>query len=129
MKNHRQEAQHGHTLRAGIAAAVLLGASAPLSAHHSAAQYDFQTSATVSGVVKELLVENPHLKLVLEVSDENGTHAIEFEGHSRNNIYRRGWRPNLVKPGDEVTIGIAPRKDGREGGYVLSVKTADGRGF
>jgi hypothetical protein len=108
----------------------LLLASTAASAHHSAAQYDFSKTVTIHGIVKSLEVQNPHTALVLEVTDKDGhTKDIEFEAHSRNNIYRRGWRPSSVHAGDEITIGIAPRRDGGEGGYVTSFKLADGTEF
>lgn len=122
MKNHRL---------AGLAAAVLLLglASHPVLAHHSAAQYDFKTPVVLQGSVKEIRVANPHMRLVLHVSDDKGPRDLELEGHSLNNIYRRGWRVGLVKPGDTITVTIAPRKDGADGGYVVGVKTADGHEF
>jgi hypothetical protein len=109
--------------------ALVIGASIPVGAHHSAAQFNFTTPATVQGVVKEIRMANPHMRLVLAVTDDKGPHDVEFEGHSLNNLYRRGWRQDSVKVGDKVTISIAPRKDGGEGGYVLSVKTPDGKEF
>ncbi len=72
---------------------------------------------------------NPHMRLILTVTDAKGTRDIEFEGHSLNNLYRAGWRPDLVKAGDKLSINIAPRKDGADGGYVVKVKTADGKEF
>ena len=103
--------------------------AAPAFAHHSAAQFNFQTPKSVAGTVKEVRMANPHMRLVLSVSDDKGDRDIEFEGHSLNNLYRAGWRPDSVKVGDKVTISIAPRKDGNDGGYVLKVKTADGKEF
>ncbi|MBX5462632.1 MAG: hypothetical protein IRZ28_16265 [Steroidobacteraceae bacterium] len=117
------------TLVRSLTVALVLGGSAAAVAHHSAAQFNFQAPATVSGVVKEIRMANPHMRLVLSVDDEKGARDIEFEGHSLNNLYRRGWRKDMVKVGDKVTISIAPRKDGHDGGYVLSVKTADGKEF
>ena len=115
----------------GILVALgLVLAAAPVFAHHSGAQYDFSKTVMMHGKVKVMDVQNPHTKLVLEVKEKDGTvKDIAFEGHSRNNIYRRGWRPDMVKVGDEITIGIAPRKDGGEGGYVTSYKLADGKEF
>ena len=110
-----------------LTAAVL--ATTPVLAHHSAAQFNFQTPKSVEGVVKEVRMANPHMRLILTVSDAKGTRDIEFEGHSLNNLYRQGWRPDSVKAGDKVTINIAPRKDGEDGGYVVKVKTADGKEF
>jgi hypothetical protein len=101
----------------------------PAQAHHSAAQYDFKAPVVLKGSVKEIRVANPHMRLVLHVADEKGARDLNLEGHSLNNIYRRGWRVGMVKPGDPITVTIAPRKDGAEGGYVLAVKTADGHEF
>ena len=58
-------------------------------AHHSAAQFDFQNTVLISGTVVEARFANPHMRLILEVTDdERGTRDIEYEGHSRNNMRR-----------------------------------------
>jgi len=109
--------------------ALCLSASAAM-AHHSAVQFDFTVrDRTISGVVKQFDVANPHTRIVLEVADDKGTRDIQFEGHSRNNYYRSGWRPHMVDVGDRVTLGIAPLRDGSDGGYVLSVTSANGDKF
>lgn len=106
---------------------------APLNvaeAHHSAAQFDFAKPTEVTGVVKEFEARNPHTKLVLEMKRQDGSMGpVEFESHSRNNIYRRGWREGMVKVGEKVTIKIAPRKDGADGGYVTEYTLPDGTKF
>jgi hypothetical protein len=116
-----------HLLAAAYCAA-LVSIAAPASAHHSAAQFDFRGPATVTGIVKSIRPANPHLRLVMTVTDaKRGTRDIEFEGHSLNNFYRSGWKPDMVKVGDKIEVFIAPRKDGEDGGYVTGVKTADGK--
>ena len=112
-----------------LALLALLLLARPVLAHHSAAQFDFQKPAEIVGMVKEVKVANPHLKLVLEVTDDKGTREITYEGHSRNNLYRRGWRPGMIKVGEKITITIATPKKGGDGGYILGVKTADGHQF
>ncbi|MEO6338395.1 MAG: DUF6152 family protein [Caulobacteraceae bacterium] len=113
-----------------VAAIALAGSWASLaSAHHSAAQFDFTKSVQVKGTVKEFNLINPHMQLVLHVTDAKGARDIEYEGHSRNNMYRAGWRANMVKPGEALTINIAPLRTGTDGGYVTSATTADGRKF
>ncbi len=111
------------------ALAVTLPATDAL-AHHSAAQFDFGNPKKVTGVVKEFEARNPHTKLVLEIKKADGTTGpVQFESHSRNNIYRRGWREGMVKVGEKVTITIAPRKDGADGGYVTEYQLPDGTKF
>jgi hypothetical protein len=108
---------------------LLLAAASPVMAHHSAAQYDFTQNMTVTGTVKHMRVANPHMDLTLEVGEGKARHDVAFEGHSANNLYRQGWRRDLVKEGDTLTIVVAPRHDGADGGYVKSVRTADGHTF
>lgn len=98
------------------------------TAHHSAAQFDFGNTVTISGEVKVVRFANPHGKLILEVTDdERGTRDIQFEGHSRNNMVRQGLVPEMFHVGDTITISIAPMRDGKDGGYVTALITEDGR--
>jgi hypothetical protein len=120
------------TLRV-VGSVVLVGGVACLwtgaSAHHSAAQFDFAQTVRIKGVVKEMRVANPHIALFLEVADDKGKRVIEYEGHSRNNVYRRGWRPQMVQTGDAIDIDIAPMRTGEDGGYVKTFIMKDGTEF
>lgn len=108
-------------------ALVLFAIAAPAGAHHSAAQFDFRNTVVVSGKVVGARFANPHMRLILEVTDDaRGTRDIEFEGHSRNNMIRQGLVPDMFKEGDTITISIAPMRDGSDGGYVVGVRTPDG---
>lgn len=103
--------------------------SAPVDAHHSAIQFDFTKSVPITGVVKKFEAINPHMRLVLTVTDEKGTRDIELEGHSTNNMYRAGYRDNMIKVGDKITVNVAPLRDGTLGGYVTSAVMANGTRF
>jgi hypothetical protein len=110
-------------------AVVLLACLAvmPASAHHSAAQFDFQNHVVIEGKVIEARFANPHMRLILEVTDDaRGTRHIEYEGHSRNNMIRQGLLPGLFSVGDNIAIRIAPMRNGDDGGYVLGVRGPDG---
>jgi hypothetical protein len=96
-------------------------------AHHSGAEYDFGHVQHLQGVVQSIRVINPHMSLTLVVSDARGTHPVLFEGHSVNNFYRAGWRPNMIHVGDHIQVTFAPRKDGAQGGFVNGFVTAGGR--
>ncbi len=113
-----------------VKSAVLLLASMlaiPALAHHSAAQFDFRNTVLVEGKVMEARFANPHMRLILEVTDaERGTRNIEFEGHSRNNMRRQGLMPDMFNSGDTITIRIAPMRSGEDGGYVTAVRIPDG---
>jgi len=115
------------SLVSALALVVALGATA--SAHHSAVQYDFAKSTTITGVVLKFQAINPHMRLTLRVTDEKGTRDLELEGHSTNNMYRAGYRDGLIKVGDKITVTVAPLRDGTEGGYMVAAVTADGTRF
>lgn len=106
---------------------VALGSTA--RAHHSAVQFDFTKSVSISGVVLKFQAINPHMRLTLRVTDAKGTRDIDFEGHSTNNMYRAGYRDKMIKVGDTITVMVAPLKDGSEGGYVTAAVTASGTRF
>jgi len=112
-----------------LAMLVVFGFGASLAAHHSAIQFDFGKSAQVTGVVKKFQAINPHMRLVLAVTDAKGTRDIDFEGHSTNNMYRSCYRDKMINVGDKITVVIAPLKDGSEGGYVTGAITAKGEKF
>lgn len=111
-----------------VAAIVLAAFGTSVAwAHHSAAMFDFTKRANLEGVVKDIRVINPHMSLTLVVSDDKGTRDVSFEGHSVNNFYRAGWRPDSVKVGDKIKVRFAPRKDGHDGGFVSGFTTAAGK--
>ena len=112
-----------------LALVVGLGLGAAVSAHHSAIQFDFGKNVEVTGVVKKFQAINPHMRLVLTVTDARGTRDIEFEGHSTNNMYRGCYRDKMINIGDKITVIIAPLKDGSDGGYVTGAVTAKGEKF
>jgi hypothetical protein len=125
----RMTARIFKALAAGTALVLFASFSTTASAHHSAAQFDFAQTVRIEGVVKEMRVANPHIALFLEVKDAKGTRVIEYEGHSRNNVYRRGWRPEMVHTGDTISIDIAPMRTGEDGGYVKTFVLKDGTEF
>ena len=112
-----------------LALVVGLGFGAAVSAHHSAIQFDFGKNVQVTGIVKKFQAINPHMRLVLSVTDAKGTRDIEFEGHSTNNMYRGCYRDKMINVGDKITVIIAPLKDGSDGGYVTGAVTAKGEKF
>ena len=114
-------------MRAAIAAAAVL-ACGPVSAHHSYAMFDFKQSLTLHGVVREFQWTNPHCFLQVVVTDQ-GTSNKEWsvEMSAPADIYRKGWRPGSLKPGDSIAVTIHPDKDGSSGGSYVSAIGPDGK--
>lgn len=85
---------------------------ANVAAHHSPAMlYDLTMEITVTGVVTEYQLGNPHMRIYFDV-DNNGT--IEkwlAEGGSRTQLMRVGWTGEELKPGDKVIVRGHPPRD------------------
>ncbi len=118
-----------------IAVITGLGAlcvSLPLLAHHSTATvYDVSRDVSMAGTVTEVVWRNPHIHIYVDVTDDAGN-VVNYavEGGTPNSLYRRGWRKDDLKPGDEVTIeGAAPSRNGSARVHLGSITTADGRQF
>jgi Family of unknown function (DUF6152) len=96
-------------------AAFILAAVVPLGAHHSfTAYYDASTPVSVTGVVVELRVANPHVALIVDVTAPGARSGRwAFEGFPPNAFARRGqadFREKL-RPGTRITIAGWPAKD------------------
>jgi hypothetical protein len=92
-------------------AIALLGAAAPLVAHHEIlAKFDDTKAVTLTGIVTDVDWKNPHAHVLISVkSGANAANwAIELESPGR--LEKSGWKADSVKPGDTVTVrGIAAR--------------------
>jgi hypothetical protein len=120
-------------LRRGVlsvcAALGLLGAHHAL-AHHSFAMYDSDHQIKLKGTVTSFEWNNPHVYIELSATDEQGTaKAYTVECANPGILNRVGWKFNMIKPGDTITVIIAPLKTGEPGGLLKQVTLADGRKF
>jgi DNA/RNA endonuclease YhcR with UshA esterase domain len=120
-----------HSLPAILAAAgtALAAAAGAASAHHSfAAQYDANKPITLTGTITKVEWTNPHTYFYLDVVDDRGK-VVNWavEGGAPNVLYREGWRPTSLKPGDKVTISGSRARDGSNLINATLFKMPDGR--
>ena len=107
----------------------LLVAALPALAHHAfVAQYDASKSTTLHGVVTKVEWTNPHARFYVDVKDTSGK-VINWnlELASPNALRRLGWTRDILKVGDEVSIFVAPAKDGTKMANARTVTLSDGR--
>jgi uncharacterized protein DUF6152 len=109
-----------------VLASAALTVSGLAQAHHSAAPFDFTKTVTIEGTVKSFEVMNPHTHALVTLGDANGTRDIDYEGHSASNFYRAGYVKGAVQPGEHIQLLIAPRRDGKDGGFIVWFKTQKG---
>ena len=112
----------------GWMAAGALIIAAPATAHHSFAMFDREHEVKVEGTVHDFQWTNPHAWIDMDVPDgKGGLDRWGVELNSPNNLARQGWRSNLVKPGDKITVVLNPLRSGQHGGLFLELVLADGR--
>lgn len=96
-------------------------------AHHSFAAFNMDKTVTLNGTVRTLEWTNPHAWLWIYVTDDKGQQQVwGLEAAAPGEMMRNGWSKNSLKPGDKVTIEAHPLRDGRNGGSLMKVTTADG---
>lgn len=112
----------------GAALGFAIGAL-PMLAHHSfAAEYDQSKPVTLKGTFVKMDWTNPHSWVYFTVTDENGkTAEWRAETPPPNALVRNGWRPNMLKGGEEMTVRGYLAKDGSNLMFAQNVTLADGR--
>lgn len=103
-----------------LSLALVLQPLASASAHHSFAMYDREKTFTVSGTVKEFSWTSPHVVIRLLTGDGHGDTPMDWfiEGSAPTVLARGGWTVNSLKPGDRVSLGIHPSKNGGSQGLL-----------
>ena len=115
-------------MRASITALLLVAAAAPALAHHSFAMYDHTRTVTLKGEVTKFQWTNPHAYLDIDVKQKDGsTRHYSIEMTSINMMTRLGWRSNMIKAGDLVSVTMAPLLNGEPSGLMLDVTLPDGK--
>ncbi len=111
---------------ASIALVVVLAASA--AAHHSPVMFDRTAAKTLAGTVVRFTWTNPHSSIQLDVPNESGSvDRWGVELGSPQSMAKSGWRSNIIKAGDTVTVVVNPLKSGEFGGIFVSMTLPDGR--
>ena len=102
----------------------------PLFAHHSSAAYDTEHPVNMKGVVTNMEWTNPHVFIYMDVKDENGNvEQWRVEGNSPNMLVRSGWRREMIKAGDQLTVNGAPAKNGIKVLRLISLTLANGQKY
>ena len=89
--------------------------------------FDRAKTVTLHGTVKELQWTNPHCYLQVLVPGAGALTEWSIEMSAPGDMYRVGWRPRTLKPGDKVTVVMNPLKDGTNGGTLVSAIEPGGR--
>ncbi|WP_428097571.1 DUF6152 family protein [Candidatus Rariloculus sp.] len=95
--------------------------------HHSRAIYDNDNPVELTGTVVEWQFTNPHCFIILETTDANGESTVwSLEGSNTAGLFRRGWTPDTLKPGDKIMLTARLLRSGAHGGSYGNARWTDG---
>jgi hypothetical protein len=115
--------------RSFLAVFILIAVAAPVFSHHSeAAEYDATKQVKVTGVIKKVEWENPHVWFYVDVKDESGKMTTwGFSIQPPGALMRRGITKDALKIGAVVNVTGARARDGSNNASGRSVTFEDGR--
>jgi hypothetical protein len=105
-------------------------AVAGAAAHHSRAGYDSTAGKLITnnGVVSNIIWRNPHVFVVWDVKDTNGS-VVKWTGElsSPTTMISEGMGRDTFKAGDPITATFMPAKAGTPHGLLIKVVRPDGK--
>jgi hypothetical protein len=108
--------------------AVVTAISAPVVAHHSAANYDLSKEVIVTGTVVEWIWQNPHCLLRFDTKDSGGaTRTWTVEAQNPTSMTARGWSRRMFAVGDAVSVSLHPERTGQPTGLITKVVLPNGK--
>ena len=116
------------TTAAVVALAILTAIATRASAHHSVfAEFDINGSVTIEGVITEIWFKSPHIRIFVDVTDEDGnTVNWNTHGHNPTALRRRGWVRDTLKVGERITMSGDPTYDGSPKMFIRTITREDG---
>jgi hypothetical protein len=108
-------------------AVFLCLAATVASGHHSFAPFEEDLQIVLTGRVTSFQWTNPHIYIELDVADANGeVRNWLIECANTTILNRVGWKWNMISEGDEISIIVAPLRNGEPAALLKRVKLADG---
>jgi hypothetical protein len=112
-----------------LALFILVAIAAPVFGHHSeAAEYDSTKPVKVTGTIKKVEWQNPHIWFYVDVKDENGNVTTwGFSAAPPGSLMRRGITKENFPVGAVVNVTGSRARDGSNNASSHTVTFADGR--
>lgn len=110
-----------------LVAAMLLSIGTAMAHHSFSPVYDGGRTVTVTGVVTEFELVNPHAHMALDVADDAGRVTqwkVEFDG--RLNLTNHGWNDETITVGEHLTVTGNPTHTGSAQMFFTRLQREDG---
>ena len=113
-----------------VVVSFMLAVQVRTFAHHGNASYDTTKEVTLTGIVTDWIVANPHSFLKMDVKNDDGSVAhwvIESSAASANQRGNVRLTKQSLKSGDKVTVTMMVAKNGQPIGRIHQLVLPDGR--
>ena len=112
-----------------LAVFILMAIAMSAFGHHSeAAEYDSTKPVKITGTIKKVEWQNPHVWFYVDVKDENGKVTTwGFSTSPPGMLLRRGITKDAFKIGAVINVEGAQARDGSNNASGRKVTFADGR--
>lgn len=114
--------------RAALATAVLVLSVIPAGAHHGGGTFDGSSDVELTGSFTGLDLINTHSWIYFDVTGAEGK-VTKYRCEMRTaTVFRRsGWRPEMFKPGERLTVEGSPDRNDPTSCYLNTIVFADGK--
>ena len=116
-----------------FAVVVTFAAAHGAHAHHSFAMFDNENQIKLKGTVTDFQWTNPHVYIELDAenvySEDKTVKHWTVECANPGILNRIGWKFNMIKPGDRITVIVSPLRNGEPAALLKQITLADGRKF
>lgn len=118
-----------YVLTTSLLTVALMSSSGAALAHHSfAAEYDANVPVAVTGVLRKVEWQNPHIWFYLDVEDAAGDVTTwGFSGGAPGMLMRRGINKDVLELGSVLIVEGFRARDGSNNASGGKVTFADGR--
>ena len=111
-----------------ILIALTFALTNPAAAHHSIFAVYLDSFIDVEGVITEMDLRNPHIRMTMRVVNDAGEEEVwDLEGDSANAVERRGVTRDTLKVGDRVRVAGYPSRFGERQLLVTNILMPDGQ--
>ena len=116
------------TIQIGLLLAVSLAAISATAHHAEIGRYDPNDQGTIEGEITDIFWRNPHVRLLLSRTGEDGQdEEWEIEFGSVNTVVRLGVSRDLLAVGDRVAVYGSMGRNGVTAMFANGIVLPDGR--
>ena len=112
---------------AALVGVIALAGAQAVPAHDSFAPFEDELQIVLTGTVTSFQWTNPHIYMQIDAAGPDGELRNWLIECANTTILNRvGWKWNMIRAGDEISIIVSPLRNGEPAALLKRVRLADG---